>query len=609
VVTGPWEPKPNYHLENAKGFKAGLSFNGRSVVEEDIRFNVVFADAGDDFSAQSREARSRSQSDRMEVFWVAAVDDHIERATVEAHRSKEMLARKERSARTKDETALVSEEKVRLGRHESELKQLVRNAMLAGAIFFRGNDRSPDDTVDSVTRAASRVLGQVLPDVYNRFAEGAAQVASKDLDSLLSNENLRGLTTVFSQLGLIRDENGQPVFNANTGPLKEVLDHIENKTSYGEIASGKYLIDDFSKEPFGWNLDVVRLFVVCLVRAGRIRATSKGTVIESALSVDAKNAFTSNNLFKACSFQRKVTGTDIDDWLESEAAFRDVFGRQLPELQAGVVANAIRSAVGKSEEDLHGVLAVLLAKQLPGADVLQEAIDQMRAIRRGTEDDAITTFNAAHKGIKDAIKRGAELKSALTEPALMDLDRARRAMGDAWSFLGQETDLPEGLADRAAALADLMEKETFFRELSAIDQAATAIQSEYDSRFNAAIKARAEAYKAALDKLHAMDAWGELNEEQQSRIEQPLKARTTEAVGATTSIPFLRSELSACPQHMKAAIKQMMELIEGNQLVTLSLGDIFESRIETPAQLEAALNAIKQRVEKLLGEGKKVLVQ
>ena len=205
----------------------------------------------------------------MEVFWVVGADEHIERATVEAHRSKEMLARKERSAKTKDETALVSEEKVRLRRHEGELKQLIRSAMLAGAIYFRGNDRSPDDTVDSVTKAASRVLGQVLPDVYSRFAEGAARVTSKDLDSLLSNENLRGLTTVFSQLGLIRDENGQPVFNTDTGPLKEVLDRIENKTSYGEIASGKYLIDDFSKEPFGWNLDVVRLFVVCLVRAGK----------------------------------------------------------------------------------------------------------------------------------------------------------------------------------------------------------------------------------------------------------------------------------------------------------------------------------------------------
>lgn len=609
VVAALWEPRPSHNLKDAKVFKAGLSFNGRSVVEENIRFNVLFADAGDDFTSRCEEARSRSQSDLMEVFWVVATDEYIERATVEVHRSKEMLARKERSAKTKDETALVSEEKVRKRRNEDELKRLIRNAMLAGAIYFRGNDRSPDDTVVSVVKAASRVLGQVLPKVYDRFGEGAARVAVKDLDSLLSNENLHGLTPVFSQLGLIRDENGQPVFNTETGPLKEVIDRIENKTSYGEIAGGKYLIEYFAREPFGWNLDIVRLFVVSLVRADRINATSKGKPIKSALSVDAKTAFTSNNLFRACSFQKKVSGTDIDDWIESEVAFREVFGKKLPELQAGVVATSIRAAVGKAEEELHGILTILLTKQLPGSDVLQRAIDQMRAIQNGSEDDAITTFNGAHKGIKEAVKRGAELKSVLTEPALMDFDRAGRALDDAWSFLEQEPDLPEGLADRAATLADLIKKETFFRELSDIEQAATAIHSEYDDRFKKAVKARAEAYQSTLDKLQTMDSWGELNDEQQLLIEQPLKARTTKDVSVTNSIPFLRSELSACPQHMKAAVKQMMELIEGNQLVTLNLGDLFESRIETATQLETTLNAIKQRVEKLLGEGKKVLVQ
>ena len=217
--------------------------------------------------------------------------------------------------------------------------------MLAGAIYFHGNDRSPDDTVDSVTTAANRTLSQVLPGVYNRFAEGAARVSTQDLNSLLTSESLRGISSVFNQLSLIRDENGQPVLNADTGALKEVLDHIENKTSYGEIATGKYLIDDFAKEPFGWNLDVVRLFVVSLIRAGKIRATSKGTVIENALSTDAKTAFTSNNIFKSCSFQKRVSGTDINDWLQAEEAFRDVFGKRLPEMQASVIATAIRAAV------------------------------------------------------------------------------------------------------------------------------------------------------------------------------------------------------------------------------------------------------------------------
>jgi len=609
IVTGLWEPKPSYSLKGAKTFKAGLTFNGRTVVDEDIRFNLAFADAGGDFANRSAEARKRSQEDTKEVFWVASLDDRIERVTVEVHRSTEMLSRKERGARTKDETALVSEEKQRLSRNQGDLRRMLRESMLAGAIYFRGNDRSPDDTVDTVTKGANRTLGQVLPDVYNRFAEGAARVNTKDLNSLLSSESLRGVSAVFTELNLIRDENGQPVLNADTGALKEVLDSIENKTSYGEIATGKYLIDDFAKEPFGWNLDVVRLFVVSLIRAGKIRATSQGTVIENALSTDAKTAFTSNNIFKSCSFQKRVSGTDINDWLQAEAAFRDVFGKQLPEMQASVIATAVRSAVGAAEEELLEVYTTLLTQNLPGKDVLQEAIDQIRTIRGGTEDDAITTFNGAYKGIKEAIKRGSELKSVLTEPALLGLKRAQDVLDETWPFMEQEQDLPDGLADSAAILADLLARETFFRELATIDQATAAIRTEYEERFNTALTARASAYTDALSKLHAQDAWDELNEEQQDRIDRPLKSRSSTTPSSSATIPFLRSELSACSQHYKNAVQEMLELIDGQNLVTINATEFFAGRIETEEQLNTALATIKQSVEKLLVQGKKVLVQ
>jgi len=609
IVAGLWEPKPSHKLDNTKVFKAGLTFNGRTVVEEDIRFNLTFAEAGVDFDTRSAEARARSQQDTKEVFWVAALDDRLERVTAEVHRSKEMLSRKERGARTKDETALVAEEKHRLSRNQGDLKRMIRDSMLAGAVYFRGNDRSPDDSVDTVTKAANRTLGDVLPDVYNRFSEGAANVSTKDLDSLLTSESLRGLPQVFHQLGLLRDENGQPVLNTGTGPLKEVLDRINNKTSYGEIATGKYLIDDFAQEPFGWSLEVVRLFAVSLVRAGKISATSKGTVIEDATSTDAKAAFSANNVFRACSFQKRVSGTDINDWIKSDEAYGDVFGQQIPELQASAAATAIRKEVGAAEESLQEVLTTVLTQRLPGATVLQEAIDQMRAIRGGTEDNAILTFNAAHSDIKEAVRRGSKLKTALTEPALSSLQKARAVIEEIWPFLEQENSLPEGLVDSAATLADLLEKETFFRDLATIDQAATAISSEYDKRFKAAMTARTDAYIKALSELHSEDAWDELNDEQRTRIEAPLKGRSQTAAADGMTIPFLRSELSACPQHQKNAVKEMLELIEGNRLVTINATEFFTGRIETEEQLDTAIATIKQKVEKLLSQGKKVLVQ
>ena len=153
-------------------------------------------------------------------------------------------------------------------------------------------------------------------------------MGKKDLESLMTTENLRGLTSIFTDLSLVRDQGGKPVFNTESGPLTEVLSRIENRTSYGEVATGRYLIDEFAKEPFGWDFDVVRLFVIALLRAGKLEATSKGQIIESALSLDARNTFANNNLFRQASFRPKV-GLEFTNIVDASEYFKEVFGREI----------------------------------------------------------------------------------------------------------------------------------------------------------------------------------------------------------------------------------------------------------------------------------------
>lgn len=610
VVQGLWEPKPSHNLEDAKTFKGGLVLNGKVLAEEDIAFHLTIAQAGKDHDDAVQEARSRSQLEKKSVFWVAALDDAIDRDTVEVLRSKEMLARKERNAKTKDETALVTEEKHRLRTTEGELRRRMREALLSGVIYFRGNDRSPDDSAAGVSQAASRVLASVLPEVFDRFHEGAARVTAKDLDALMTNENLRGLPPVFTQLSLVKDEKGQPVFVTGTGPLLEVMNRIENKTTYGENATGKSLADELAKEPFGWSFEVVRLFVVALVRAGKLRATSKGTLIESALSIEARNTFPNNNLFRSASFSPRVVDTTIEDWIRADEAHRLVFGKPLAEVTSeSAVAEAVRKSVATTEEPVEEALTLLLTHDLPGKDVLREALDHMRAIRSGTESNAIVTFNNGHKALGEAIQRASQLRAALTDPRLHDLRRARAALGTLWSFLRTEPDLPEGLPERAAELADLLARETFYRELAPIDQHTAAIEKEHRRRFDEAVARRAEAFTGAIAKLEATPGWTELNEDQRARVSQPLRARATTDVPEGTTIPFLRAEIDGCLERLRQAIKQMMELLEGSRLVTLNLSEYFGGRVETPEQLEASIDRLRHEVLKLLAADKKVLIQ
>jgi hypothetical protein len=608
AVAAIWQPQPSHTLVDVKAFKAGLYLNGRLVVEGDMPVHLTLCEAGAEYSERVEEMRKRSQSETKSIFWVAALDETIDRESVELYRSKEILARKERGAQTKDETALVAEGKRRLRGHQDELKRLLKQALLSGAIFFRGNDRSPDGTVTDVVKAASRALAQALPEVFDRFEEAAARVSKRELDVLLTTENLRGLTPVFTELSLVRDQGGKPVFNTENGPLVEVLARIENRTSYGETASGRYVTDEFAKEPFGWDFDVVRLLVVALLRAGKIEATSKGQVIESPLSLESKSTFPNNNLFRQASFRPKV-GLEFQHVVEAYSHFREVFGHDIPELEQRVVATAIRDEIAGREEELHEVHTTLVQHNLPGAEVLRSALDHMRSIRTGKEDHAILTFNTAYKELKEAIKRGAELTGALTPPRLQDVARARRGLGTHWAFLKDEPDVSDELREHAEQLEDLLQRETFFKEFAAIDQHARAITAEYDRRHQEAANRRTAAYRDAITKLHGTPGWSQLDASQQQHVAAPLAARAKADGVDGISIPMLREQHDACPAVLAKAVEDMLRILDGARVVRVAASSYFSGGIETEEQLEQALTGLRDECMELIAAGKKVLIQ
>lgn len=609
VLSSFWQPQPTHTLFETKTFKAGLAIQGREVVDGDMVFHVHLADDGKEFQSLSTELRTRSQQERKSVFWAISLNEAIDRETVELFRSKEMLARKERETKGEDTPGLIAEERVRQRRHNDELRRLVKAACLSGSVYFRGNDRSPGDRAVDVGKSAAEILGDVLPEVFDRFKEAAAKASDvkRGVDALFIAENLQGLPPVFGSLGLLRDEKGKTVFRVESGPLKEVLDRIDARANYGDTASGRFLSDDFAKEPFGWDFEAVRLLVLSLLRAGRVEATSKGQTIDSVAGVEARETFSNNNLFRLASFRPKK-GVEFEELVKASEAFRDTFGTEVRELNAGAIVHELRKEVARHEDTVASALGQLTAHRLPGGAVLEGAIGEMKAILRGSEDNALATFNSSHRSIKDAIKRAAELEQSLSEPRLHGLERARQALATAWPFLREEADITDELRATAAALEDLLARETFYKELPAIEQSTKVIEVAFDHRFEEALAARMAAYAAAFDSLAKAPGWGEVNEDQQLRLAAPFergKAREKERL----PIPQLRSERDACDGRLRAAIAELRRIIDGERVVSISVGDYFGGGIETEEQLDAALEGVREECARLIGAGKKVIVQ
>ncbi|MBT3258601.1 MAG: hypothetical protein HN366_19385 [Deltaproteobacteria bacterium] len=390
------------------------------------------------------------------------------------------------------------------------------------------------------------------------------------------NQRLDPLYTVFASLDLLRDEGGKAVFKTEADPLAEVLAKIKNRTDYGENASGKYLESTFSKEPFGWDFDVVRLLAVCLLRAGAIEATSKGQIIQSALSVDAKNTFTNNNLFRQTSFRPKEV-FDFTELIKANENVKDVFGGDISDLTPTVAAETIREKAGKREKEVQDMHTLLVANHLPGSEILGEACDLIRAIRTGSKERTILTFNSACKELKEAVKRAAELAHVLTEPSQADIKRAGATLTIKWPFLAGEADLDEAFKEKAEMLRDLLDRETFFRELPSIDQHASELEKEYERRFEEASSGRKQAYTSVMENLEKTPGWEKLTDEQKKLISDPIEPYVLKDPAPSTPISQLRAECDGAPGRLNKAVEEMMRLLDGNRVIKVNAASFFQA--------------------------------
>ena len=250
----------------------------------------------------------------------------------------------------------------------------------------------------------------------------------------MTAQNLNGLPPVFSSLKLLEDKNGHTMFRLDSGPLCEVFGTIQNRSIYGEPANREIPSREIRGRTFwmGFRSGSALRCVPSALRQDR--NGDQGADHRAAQSVQAQSTFKNNNFFRQAAFRPRVDDLKPADLVHASEAFQEVFGKELPELEAGSEAAHIREAVLENEDAVQEMTNLLVQNSLPGSDALEQARGQMAAIRSGKQSHAIQTFLSAHAQIKEAIARATQLRNALTEPNLMILRRAKEVLGAQWSF-------------------------------------------------------------------------------------------------------------------------------------------------------------------------------
>ena len=91
----------------------------------------------------------------------------------------------------------------------------------------------------------------------------------------------------------------------------------------------------------------------------------------------------------------------------------------------------------------------------------------------------------------------------------------------------------------------MLNRESFYKEIPAIEQTTRAVEVEYDKRFEEALDARITAYAKAFALLVKAPGWSDVDEDLQRRLAAPF-VRGSSREAERLPIPQLRSERDAC---------------------------------------------------------------
>jgi hypothetical protein len=549
------------------------------------------------------ELRERSREETETLFWAYEASGETLDTARELHRSREMLKRREGGPGSGQEATLLGEERARLERAERRLRDLVAADLLGGTFFFDGLDEEPQGAdVRSALRAA---LTTRVSEIFPRLGEFAAPARAEDALRLLREDTLEGLPAYLGEdgIGILRATPEGTELAHDQEPLATVRRLIEERSAYGSETTGRYLEEQLARSPCGASVDVVRVLLAALLRAGVVEVIHQGARIANPRDPRLEKVFNNLPAFRSATFapQREV---DPDMRARVGKRIQDLTGER-PAIATDQLAAAVRRTFGPTRGAIASVAAGLRALGLGVPDLLGRAAEMIEGMERAPDDEVIKTADEAWADLAEARAAAAKLQESLDDEALRLLREACEAVRRETGRLGTDADAGiERLRDLLADPLRLPENLGAIRTLTkehrdawtrtwqeaaeglrgAVHEGLTALRIRFAGRLEPAVLEEALRPVAILAPAEAAD---------------PTSGPPIEVVQAR------RESLDSLLDRVAATLEELASQVE---VVRVRVRDLYEGVVSSKEELDALLERIRQAGDEALAQGKRFLL-
>lgn len=487
-------------------FLFGVHLDGEAVEtgsELEVVFTSPLAPGRKTDLDEVRRQNQASGAKGKTVWWVADAPDNLEsrfkryEALVKVTGDKRFT--EDSSSDTQD--ALSEKRKERDELRSALVKDLER-AFVTGTLFHGGQEISLEGISD-LKEPIKNALSSVIPNVYPRFAIADRSFEfAKNLKALLSPTTSE-LHKVAPDLQLFDTQGSLQRESALVVQVLEVLTDLRDEDADAEGARLLDAKDDkgfkgFSRAPFGWPDELVRLLLAACFRAGAVYLEQQSASGPSAL-YDYKGAdevFSKITSFKKATFRIAETSLSVDQIKKASKALIAMGVTGTPE-SGNAIAAAVRT-LGLALKSRIDDARIRAQQGLPVPDTILGAESALVEPTTAKDPTAVVTAFLAKEDVWKTLHQSVEaLRHFLDANRHKDFDLSRRLVA-----LATDHPLPEAHPKRATF-------DQAAKDLAAIvdDKAVVARWSDYRSAFDTAFAAYRDAFVQSYDEVrHAAEA-------------------------------------------------------------------------------------------------------
>ena len=623
------DPKlKTYRYRDLRSFRLGITLNGIPVGDEgQVTIGMIVADAPDSFADKVTAMRneSRQESHRNDLYWVFALNNDIDALVANLFASRQMVNKynqlQAQNRITKDESASLESEKLERSRWQSRLNEKLVQALENGTGLFRGVGKDGGDLGKSLSEMLKKFLDLNMPDLYPKLV--ARPLKGSEPEEILKAANLNGLSQVFYSgehgLNLVVKDGAKFVPNPAADTTKEVLDYLKYEFSYGnkDTRTGKHLEQRFGGLGYGWDLDLLRLILAVLFRAGAIDVSAGGQKFNSYQDPRSRPAFTSTPTFRSALFTpAKVIS--LQDLRKAVEAYEELSGATT-DLEKSAIAGALKKWADEEIKRLYPVEAQVKAHHLPVLETINEYRNTLNEILQGSAEDCVNMLVGGSNSLAQSRDQIQKIRQATDEFTLQLIRAARQTAEQVWPQL-EMRGINGELAEHIHVVCETIDSTVFYNTVSTLAQHLVPISQAFAQLYQTLHQQRTLTYQSALADVRNLPEWEMLSADLRSSAIQPLTSRACAHLElpehgvacrqCQASLNQMESDLAAAIQLKSQVIGRIKELTAPEEkVVKVRLSSFFMTDLQTEDDIEAAVQKLRDHLLKLLAQGVKIVIE